>query len=187
MFTGNIILRSIKTFIDKYRCNNSIQHINYRYIQYKLYSTPTPSFSETVVRPILKKAIKNVEESWDFTTSHIKLTILETLLGGKPTKPIISTSTSIPTDIKKSIPVSTNTHPILGELLYDLGYKKVYISNIISLVNATVWEKQRTLRHERAELIASNKIESGSLSYIPGIITCYRHVPTGNIGTFLFI
>lgn len=50
-------------------------------------------------------------------------------------------------------------HPILGELIADLKYKRVYRTSIASLVKAPVWEKQRILRPERAMAIAEAKLK----------------------------
>lgn len=48
------------------------------------------------------------------------------------------------------------THPILGDMLRDLGYKKVYATSVAALVTVPIWEKQRTLRAERARNIADD-------------------------------
>ena len=151
-------------------------------------SSSNSSFPEPVVRPLLKKAIKNVGDSWGMTSSHIKKTILETLqadAGDSTNNDTTSSNRPIllsPVAVVESCTSKFDVHPILGELVHDMGYKRIYKANILCLINATVWEKQRTLRHERAQLIASDKIKSESLSYMPGIITCYHHVPSGNIG-----
>src|SRR3546814_12333285 len=47
-----------------------------------------------------------------------------------------------------------DSHPILGQLLRDLGYKKVYATSVASLVSVPIWERQRTLRADRARPIA---------------------------------
>jgi len=144
----------------------------------------------------LKQTLKSVNETW----SVGRRTLLETIVGGSlAAQPgIIRSETSNPIVTPKdcveviqpipSVPASSSStatlHPILGEMLYDLKYKKIYLASIKSLVNATVWEKQRTLRHARAELIANTKIDNRSLASLPGTITCYRHLSTGSIGIF---
>lgn len=50
-------------------------------------------------------------------------------------------------------------HPILGELVADLEYKRVYRTSIASLIKVPVWEKQRILRPERALAIAEAKLK----------------------------
>lgn len=148
------------------------------------------SFSETVIRPFLKDTIKAVGETW----MSGKRTLLETIVGGPlpvpvPTPPAAHITpapgmTGYQNEVTVVSAPEVTIHPILGELLHDLQYKKIYVTDITSLVNATVWEKQRTLRHARAELIANTKIKNNSLTSLPGTITLYRHTPTGNIGIF---
>lgn len=49
-----------------------------------------------------------------------------------------------------------DSHPILGDLLRDLSYKKVYVTSVSSLVKVPIWERQRTLRADRAREIAND-------------------------------
>jgi hypothetical protein len=70
---------------------------------------------------------------------------------------------------------TTLFHPVLGELLMDLGYKKLYLSCVKALGLAPVWEKQRILRPERANLIASDKIKYGFGSKLSGSIVMYMN------------
>ena len=143
------------------------------------------SFSESVIRPLLKKSIKQFESSWAQATGQVRSTILHLLLNKDSLelkKEIPSNVTNIESAelIEKCI-----DHPILGKLICDLKYKRVYLTDINSLVKANVWEKQRTLRHERAELIANAKIENNSCKIMPGVITCYHVENTSNIGEFV--
>ncbi|CAM9234116.1 unnamed protein product [Choristocarpus tenellus] len=72
-------------------------------------------------------------------------------------------------------------HPILGQLVADLKYKRVYRTSIEALVKAPVWEKQRILRPERAQAIANAKLKQGSgpdKNGIPGVITLYSRPPS---------
>lgn len=73
-------------------------------------------------------------------------------------------------------------HPILGELLIDLQYKKLYLTNVQSLAVAPVWRKNRILRPERASLIAQSKIQKGLGSSLPGVITFYADSSTNTVG-----
>lgn len=68
---------------------------------------------------------------------------------------------------------ATLFHPVMGELLMDLGYKKLYLTSISSLSAAPVWHKQRILRPDRSALIAKDKIRTGRGSSICGAITMY--------------
>lgn len=145
------------------------------------------SFSEDIVRPFLKKTIRNVEESWAYGTSTIRKTLLETLMDDS-TKLKLQHLPSKPTAIEDAKiaprPTEMPVHPILGKCIHDLGYKSIFVTNIKSLVNAAVWEKQRTLRSARAALIAESKIKSNTVNYIPGIIALYRNKLTSEVGIF---
>lgn len=72
-------------------------------------------------------------------------------------------------------------HPIFGKLITDLDFKKVYLTNVKSLVYAPVWEKQRILRPERCARIASSKIQKGSKT-LPGVISMFHDKNTGKYG-----
>jgi len=69
----------------------------------------------------------------------------------------------------------------LGEPLVDLGYKKVYKTNIATLVTIPVWEKQRTLRPSRSRFIAEEKLKSHNLN-VAGIISAYFHPKSNDFG-----
>lgn len=97
------------------------------------------------------------------------------------------------------------THPMLGTLISDLGYKKgacvrgwraapltltqatdsastvqpVYCASIRQLGDCPIWESQRILRRDRAESIAAEKRKKGFPVQIPGIITIYS-LPDGS-------
>jgi hypothetical protein len=75
-----------------------------------------------------------------------------------------------------------NEHEVYGKLLVDLGYKKVYLTNIEKLIRIPVWEKQRILRPERAKEIANLKSKNGTKEKLPGIITLFEDIQTGRIG-----
>jgi hypothetical protein len=72
-------------------------------------------------------------------------------------------------------------HPILGEFVADLGYKKMYLTSIRGLASAPVWQKQRTLRMQRATAIAKNKIKNGTAAVLPGVISIHMDRKTGNV------
>ena len=47
-------------------------------------------------------------------------------------------------------------HEIYGQLMVDLGYKKIYCANPVTLLaQAKIWKKQRAFRQHRAESIAN--------------------------------
>lgn len=64
-------------------------------------------------------------------------------------------------------------HPHFGELLMDLGYKKVYLTSVINLSRTPVWEQQRILRPNRARAIADEKITKRSF-HMPGVLTMFQ-------------
>ena len=71
---------------------------------------------------------------------------------------------SIPTPSVVSEEVSNNTfeqplkveikeenveHPVLGQMIADLGYKRLHLASSKNLATIPVWKKQRIYRHER--------------------------------------
>ena len=73
-------------------------------------------------------------------------------------------------------------HPQFGELLTDLKYKKVYLSNIRTLIRTPIWKKQRTLRPQRSSIIATDKIKNEIASSLCGVITLFHNTSTGEVG-----
>ena len=67
--------------------------------------------------------------------------------------------------------------PILGELLVDLGEKRLYLADVPKLMRLHVWEKQRVYRPERAKKIALDKLRkktpTAPISF-PGAIALYE-------------
>ena len=62
-------------------------------------------------------------------------------------------------------------HPVFGELLCDLGHKRLYRGTPSTLWAGTLlWERQRAFRQERASLIASAKAKSHASGW-PGSIS----------------
>lgn len=72
------------------------------------------------------------------------------------------------------------THPVLGQLVADMGYKKIYCASIKQLADVVIWEQQRILRKERAEAIAREKTRQSFPVKLPGIITLYQ-LPEGQL------
>ncbi len=68
-------------------------------------------------------------------------------------------------------------HPVFGELVKDLTYKKIYCTSVQKLANVPIWEKQRIYRAERAQLLAQDikaKLKQGKPLTLPSIITIYE-------------
>lgn len=67
----------------------------------------------------------------------------------------------------------TSVHPVLGPVVIDLGYKRVYQVSAETLASVPVWKKQRVYRHDRAKVIAADKMKSLRLG-LPGIIVLHE-------------
>lgn len=72
------------------------------------------------------------------------------------------------------------THPILGRCIADLGYKRLHLTPIQSLINIPVWEKQRTYRHERSIQMAKDKKKTPHLG-LPGVMGIHENAHTGDL------
>ena len=73
-------------------------------------------------------------------------------------------------------------HPVFGRKIVDLGYKTVYLTSVSLLARTQVWERQRTLRPDRAARIASSKIALGRTKSLSGVITMFSDSLTGQSG-----
>jgi hypothetical protein len=73
-------------------------------------------------------------------------------------------------------------HPLFGELLMDVGYKKVYLTSVHSLARTPVWKRQRILRPERAAIIADEKIRRGLHGSVAGVISLYQDENSREVG-----
>lgn len=61
-------------------------------------------------------------------------------------------------------------HPILGQQLANLSYKRIHLMSASTLASLPVYEKQRAYRHDRAELMAKDKKKTLWMG-IPGVIS----------------
>jgi hypothetical protein len=161
----------------------------------------------STIRPRIDKTRTDISKIVKDNLVHIKGTLLEVMARRMPSEtraylaekwgyhhstseqsqPTLSavapmTSTPITSDHKHSValPVkdSTSYHPVLGKILCDLSYKKVYLTSVNKLVNAPIWEKQRILRPHRAIKIAKSKssVSANIMNTgLPGVITLYRY------------
>lgn len=75
-----------------------------------------------------------------------------------------------------------NYHPIFGKRVANLGYKSVYLTSVSSLAKTQVWERQRTLRPDRAARIAASKIALGRTKSLSGVITMFCDKVSGQSG-----
>lgn len=93
-----------------------------------------------------------------------------------------ASSAYIPLPFPEKIEAKMLYHPLLGELLSDVGYKKVYMTSVQALARTPVWKKQRILRPERAALIADDKVRKGMQHSLPGVITLYQDKFSKEVG-----
>lgn len=103
----------------------------------------------------------------------------------KPEVPKLISAAPKPTEIRPVTATSSDVflyHPLLGELVSDLGYKRLYLTNVQGLARTPVWKKQRILRPERAALIADDKIRKGFKSTLSGVISLYQDKETREFG-----
>ena len=69
-------------------------------------------------------------------------------------------------------------HSLYGKLVCDLGFKRVYATNVSDLLNIPTWEKQRVFKRDRARKIAREKLkksEEESGIQFPGVITLFEN------------
>lgn len=64
-------------------------------------------------------------------------------------------------------------HPMLGKVVMDFGYKRLHVVSAKTLANIPVWKKQRIYRHDRAKLMAADKVKSSHLG-LPGVIALHE-------------
>lgn len=65
---------------------------------------------------------------------------------------------------------SEKVHPILGQKLADLSYKRIHLMSAATLASLPVYEKQRAYRHDRAQLMAKDKMKTLWIG-VPGVIS----------------
>jgi hypothetical protein len=68
---------------------------------------------------------------------------------------------------------ANNVHPILGSVISDLGYKKIYLVPSEKLGTIPVWNKNRIYRHKRAQSMAKDKLKSMKLGF-PGVVCLHE-------------
>ena len=68
---------------------------------------------------------------------------------------------------------NTGRHPVLGQLVCDLGYKRLYLTSARALSAIPVWEKQRVYRHDRAKIMAADKVKKKD-GNLPGVIALHE-------------
>jgi hypothetical protein len=64
-------------------------------------------------------------------------------------------------------------HPLLGAAVADLGYKRIHLVSAKALSTIPVWKEQRIYRHDRAKIMAKDKLKSIHLG-MPGVIVLHE-------------
>uniref|UniRef100_A0A7S2J097 Uncharacterized protein n=1 Tax=Haptolina brevifila TaxID=156173 RepID=A0A7S2J097_9EUKA len=91
-------------------------------------------------------------------------------------------SVRLVTEASEALGSDAGDHPIFGELLADLGYKRLYRGAPSTLWAGTLmWERQRAFRQSRASLIAASKARSPVQGW-PGSITIVEQGPRADAG-----
>ena len=66
-----------------------------------------------------------------------------------------------------------DVHPILGKVIMDFGYKRIHVISCKKLAAIPIWEKQRVYRHDRAKVMAKDKLKSMELG-LPGVVALHE-------------
>ena len=120
----------------------------------------------TAVAPIAAEVIPPV--------SHVAPVIATAVAAAPAVAPVA--------EFEKEVKVVEVIHPIFGKKIVDLGYKTVYLTSVAMLARTQVWERQRTLRPERAARIAASKVALGRTKSLSGVITMFCDKETGLSG-----
>jgi hypothetical protein len=147
----------------------------------KLGGTPSSSIGEAVAKATLLEAeTKASKHLMEGEMTQMKKKYKDELTEAARIAEVAITQRIKTEDLLKaatqsSIDNAAEVHPILGPVLHDFGYKKVFAVDSNLLTTLEVWEKQRSYRHDRAQIIANDKPKSPiSMALgLPGVITLY--------------
>ena len=64
-------------------------------------------------------------------------------------------------------------HPVLGQMIADLGYKRIHLASSKNLATIPIWKKQRIYRMERSKNMATEKMKTLHLG-LPGVIGIFE-------------
>lgn len=64
-------------------------------------------------------------------------------------------------------------HPVLGPVVFDMGYKRIHFVSSGKLGTIPVWNKNRVYRHSRAKVMAADKSKSMPFGF-PGVICLHE-------------
>jgi len=80
---------------------------------------------------------------------------------------------------EKEADYNDHHHPILGQVLMDFGYKRLHVASAKKLSAIPIWEKQRVYRHDRAKVMANDKMKTLELG-LPGVVALHE-TPDGTL------
>jgi hypothetical protein len=112
---------------------------------------------------------KSLSKQQQSSSSEIEASVLN--VQSEP--PMDATETFESASAVATTATQLNVHPILGPTLVDLGYKRLHTVSAKSLSDILVWEKQRIYRHDRAKVMAADKLKTLHLG-MPGVIALYE-------------
>jgi hypothetical protein len=64
-------------------------------------------------------------------------------------------------------------HPVLGQMIADLGFKRIHLASQKNLATIPIWKKQRIYRHGRSKNMATEKKQTIHLG-LPGVIGIFE-------------
>lgn len=144
----------------------------------------TRTVLDTLARRLPQKDREQLAQRWGLSSSTPSNTKppLPPVTPPVPTPPPVNPTVSIQPPQLTEYKAKELMHPLFGELVADLGYKRVYVTNVLALASAPIWEKNRILRPERARKIANSKASDKSNPGLPGVITCFFEPETKRCG-----
>ena len=61
-------------------------------------------------------------------------------------------------------------HPLLGKLILDLSYKRIYLTTVKQLVSLPIWDKQRSFKLSRSRIMAGEKLAFKEMNYMTTVV-----------------
>lgn len=127
-------------------------------------ATTTPTIGEAVAAARVEEAQK-LNNQWKKQKEQLLMEAEEAARA--------RVETEVQSVVVQEPPVTANEHAVLGPVVVDLGYKKIYRVSAPTLTAIPVWQKQRLYRHDRAKVILKDKLKTTHLG-LPGIIVLHE-------------
>lgn len=166
----------IRKDIPEYVQNTQLNSIFEKIISFGSKASEKPTKKKSTTKMDINEALKTTLK--DDKTS--KNTLTDSSLVGRGIEEQLNGSIAATASISSLL----LPDPILGELVADLGYKRVYLTSISALFRTSVWNRQRTLRRERLSFIAERikQQSQGDQPGLPGVITLFEDIDTKEVG-----